>query len=155
MTLKKYKELLLGIFILALSIVYFYAITLINIKIETAFNSKYVPYLLAGIAFILGIAQCIFGYRAAKNYEKTKEEPKDIKAVILMFCLIVVYVATLKEVGFLIDTSILMFIQMILLAPKEKRNLPLFAIISVCTTVFIYYTFRSGLQLMLPSGLLG
>ncbi|MGE4283067.1 MAG: tripartite tricarboxylate transporter TctB family protein [Clostridia bacterium] len=155
MILKKYKEMLLGISILALSIAYFYTTTLFKLKIETTFNAKYIPYLLASIAFILGVAQCIFGYRVAKSYKVTEEESKDIKAVILMFGLIVVYVAVLRKIGFLIDTTVLMFIQMMLLSPKEKRNIPFFAIISVCATVIIYYAFRSGLNLMLPSGLLG
>jgi len=156
MSFEKYKELLLGIIMLAVSIVYFVAATMIEIKIQTAINSRYIPYLLAGIAFILGILQCINGYKAVKNYKETEKEPSDTKSVIIMFFLIVVYCATLKTIGFLISTSVLMFLQMILLCPiNKKRNLPLFAFISIVSTVIMYYAFRLGLNLMLPSGLLG
>ena len=155
MRFKKYKELLLGIAILTLSIIYFYATTLFKIKIQTPFGSQYIPFLLAGIAFILGIVQCINGYRIAKRYEEKEEEAKDIKAVILMFCIIVAYIIVLKRVGFLISTTVLMFLQMTLLAPKEKWNLPIFGAISILATVVIYYSFRLGLRLMLPGGMLG
>jgi hypothetical protein len=47
-----------------------------------------------------------------------------------------------------------MFLQMMLMAPKERKNPKIFAIISVVSAVVIYIAFRVGLNLSLPRGLL-
>ena len=65
------------------------------------------------------------------------------------------YVLLMKPVGFIITSAVYLFLQMLILCPKEKRNSILFAVISVVCAVAIYYIFRNGLNVMLPAGILG
>ena len=55
----------------------------------------------------------------------------------------------------MISSVVYLIVQMTVLAPKEKRNYLLFAVISVAVSVVVYYLFRNGLNVLLPAGLLG
>lgn len=152
----KYKELLLGVGMAILAIVYGVSATQIQVRVETAIGPQYVPYGLAALCLILAIAQIIVGWNKAKAFdsETHEEEQKDNKAVLLVFLSLALYIATLKTIGFLITTTVLCFVLQVLLCPKAKRKYPMFIIVSVVSTVIIYFLFRSGLNLMLPVGIL-
>ena len=152
----KYKEFMLGIGITLLALIYGYAATTVQVRVATAIGPQYVPYGLAGLCLILGIAQMVVGWNKAKDYDSEAHpaENKDGKAVLLVFIALALYVATLKSIGFLITTTVLCFVLQILLCPKAKRRYVLFAVVAVVSTVIVYYLFRSGLGLMLPAGIL-
>lgn len=42
-----------------------------------------------------------------------------------------------------------------ILAPKEKRNFLLLAVIAVVFNIVVYFIFRNALNVMLPKGILG
>ncbi|MGI6029842.1 MAG: tripartite tricarboxylate transporter TctB family protein [Candidatus Heteroscillospira sp.] len=151
----KYKEFMLGIGITLLALVYGYAATHIKVRVVTAIGPQYIPYGLAALCLILGLAQMRVGWNKAKAYvpEEHQGEQKDNLSVFLLFVSLAVYVATLKSVGFLITTTILCFVLQVLLCPKQKRKYGVFVIVAVVSTVFIYFSFRYGLGLMLPAGI--
>jgi putative tricarboxylic transport membrane protein len=60
----------------------------------------------------------------------------------------------MKPLGFIISSILYLFGQIVILCPKEKYNFVMFAIVSVVTSVVVFYTFRKGLNLMLPVGIL-
>lgn len=84
--------------------------------------------------------------------EKKKISPLSVLATV---GLLVLYIALLPFIGFLITTTVYLFFQMYLLADKTERRIPLFVIISVVTSIFIYFIFKYVFYLMLPSGILG
>ena len=158
----KYKELILGIGIIAFSIFYLYNAAVMRITVPTAFNSKGVPFLLGGGALLNGIFQTAAGLREAKTFSSAsgaesgaEKEKVDNRSVLLMLLVMIVYVAMLESVGFLISTFLVLFAQMMILSPKGKVRIPAFLIVSLAVTVVIYYSFRYGLELVLPSGILG
>ncbi len=155
--LRKYKELFLGLIMLAVAAVYLIAATRIEIRILTTFNSRFVPYILGLMILVLGLVQSFRALRELhkKNRGEETGDKTDVQAVILTFGLIVVYVITLRPVGFLINTIWMMVLMMMLLSPRKEWKPVQFVIISVITSVIIYYAFRSGLDLMLPGGILG
>ncbi len=155
--LRKYKELILGLIMLAVAAVYLIAATQIQIRILTTFNSRFVPYILGSMVLVLGLVQSVRALRELhKNKrEETAENTTDVQSVLLTFALIVVYVITLRPIGFLINTIWMMVLMMMLLSPRKEWKPVQFVIISVITSVIIYYVFRSGLDLMLPGGILG
>ena len=75
-------------------------------------------------------------------------------AVVLTFVIIIAYVLIMPTLGFILSTMIYLFLQMIVLAPPEKRNYVLFAIVSVVFTAFVFVAFRVGLQQLLPRGII-
>ena len=156
--LRKYKEVLLGITMLLIGVVLIFATTQIQLRVDTRIDARFVPYILGAACILLGVLQCTGSLAMLKKGDPSKteaKEPSDPKSVILTFLLIVVYVSTLRYIGFLINNIWMMFLMMMLLSPKEKWRYGQFALISVLSTVIIYYLFRNGLDLMLPDGLLG
>ncbi len=61
----------------------------------------------------------------------------------------------MEKVGFLISSIVYLFAQMVILAPKEKRNFLLLAVIAVVFNIVVYFIFRNALNVMLPKGILG
>ena len=73
-------------------------------------------------------------------------------SVTLTFLVMVLYLILLPFLGFILSTIIFLFAQFIVLAPKEKRNYLLFAVIAVVFTVITFVAFRIGLSQLLPRG---
>ena len=152
--MRKYRELLLGVAMLLVAVVYLAATTRIEIRIQTTFNARFVPYILGVLTALLGVLQC-WNFHRNRNRPEHAPEQSDPRAVVLTFLFIIAYVWTLRTVGFLINTTWLMFFMMLLLCPRKQWKPLQFILISAATTVVIYYAFRNGLQLMLPDGIFG
>ena len=68
-----------------------------------------------------------------------------------------IYVNVLKPVGFLISTFVYLTLQMIVLAPNDKRTkkeIIKYVIINLIFTVVVYVLFRYGFKIILPAGLI-
>ena len=155
--MKKYKELGLGIFMILVAVIYFAAATQIETRIESAYSARFLPYILSGFCLVLGLAQSFKGIKLSAQYAAIDDagDKGSWKSVALVFLTITVYASLLIRVGFLIDTFVLTFVLMMLLAPKSKRKPVLYLIVSLIGTVAVYYLFRNVLHLMLPKGILG
>ncbi len=153
--LKKYKELFLGILCVLFAAFYLYQTTKIKPLIKTVFDAKVMPRFLGTALLVIGILQIVRGLKVLRTYAPASGEEKDMKNFLLMLLVIFAYIVALRPVGFIISTVVCLFLQMMLLAPKEKVSILKFGILSVVFTVAIYYIFRYGLQLVLPMGILG
>lgn len=72
----------------------------------------------------------------------------------LTVAVILLYILIMQPLGFCLSTVIYLFLQMVVLAPKDKRNYLLFAIVAVVFTALIFVAFRIGLQQLLPRGII-
>ena len=72
----------------------------------------------------------------------------------MTFVLLFVYDLLLKTVGFVILTPVYLFLQMLLIAPKDKRKPVWFVVLGMLTTAVIYMIFTWGFSIILPMGLL-
>lgn len=164
--LHKYKELLLGIGMMALAIFYLYHSTFIRVRSSVSVSAKLIPEILGGLVVILAAAQIWVGLGHAKkallenkktgasSVLFTQDEKGDAFPIALTFVLILGYAIVFEPLGFILSSTLCMFLQMMLMAPREKKNPKLFAIISVVSAVVVYIAFRVGLNLSLPRGLL-
>ena len=116
------------------------------------------PNLLGGLLAILSVICIIQGiYKLKTNREQApseKTDKGDLVAVVLTFAVIIVYTILMQPLGFCLSTIIYLFLQMAILAPTDKRNYLLFAIVAVVFTAFVYIAFRVGLQQLLPRGVI-
>lgn len=164
--LNKYKELLLGLAMLALAVFYLYHSTFIKVRSSVSVSAKLIPEILGTLVVILAAAQIWVGLT---NLKKTLSEDKkngtpsvlfsedekgDSFPIALTFVLILGYAIVFEWMGFILASFVCMFLQMMLMAPKEKRNPKLFAAISLVSAIVVYIAFRMGLNLSLPRGLL-
>ena len=160
MSFKKCKDLILGVVMLLFSGFYLYYAQQIKTrpKLTPAYASTQImPKLLGMLLAILSVLCIIQGIkkvRTADEGEKKKADKGDIMAVTLTFAVIIGYTLILPTLGFCLSTVIYLFLQMNVLAPKEKRNYVLFAIVAVVFTAFVFVAFRVGLQQLLPRGII-
>ena len=86
--------------------------------------------------------------------ETTKSSICVFLAVVLTFAVIIAYTLVMQPLGFCLSTILFLFLQMLILAPADKRNLLLFAVVAVAFTALVYVAFRVGLQQLLPRGII-
>ena len=162
---KAKKDLFSGIFLVLFAAALLIGSFTIKSKVEMAVGPDFIPKIVSTLLLVLGAVITFQGYRAVRANKNTKQDEQSDenekgksekwKSAIATMVLMVVYAAVISSVGFLISTAIYAFLQMLLLAPKEKRNPVKFLIISVISTVVIYLAFTKGFKLMLPAGILG
>ena len=165
MSFKKYRDIILGVAMLAFS--GFYLSVAQNIKTRPKLTPSYasakmVPILLGVLLAILSVICIIEGVYKMKKYGTTMTNAKagasqaagDAFAVIATFALMIVYALALPTVGFCLSTMVYLFLQISLLAPAKKRNMKMYAIVAVVFTMFVYFTFRVGLSMLLPRGVI-
>ena len=161
MSFKKSRDLILGVVMLLFSGFYLYFSQQIvtRPKLVPSFASaRIMPNLLGGLLAILSVICIIQGIRKLKTTpDETAEEKTDkgdLLAVVLTFAVIIGYTLILQPLGFCLSTVIFLFLQMIILAPTDKRNYLLFAVVAVAFTAVVYVAFRVGLQQLLPRGII-
>ena len=160
MSFKKYRDLILGVMMLLFS--GFYLFNARQIKTRPKLTPSYasaqiMPILLGILLALLSVACIIQGVRklhevSGAEKEGTKRDRGDMIAVALTFAVIIGYILILPVLGFCLSTLIFLFLQMLILAPAEKRNYALFAIVAVVFTAIVFVAFRIGLSQLLPRG---
>ena len=162
MSFKKIKDLVLGVITLCIGIAY--TVMAQNIKqgnklvqrnVGTFAHARIVPTLLGILLIALSVLLIIQGIRKFKNDDGTKPEKMnkvDLVSILLTFTAMILYMIILPELGFILSTILYLFVQITILAPKEKRNYLLFAIVAVVFSAIVFVAFRIGLSQMLPRG---
>ena len=154
---RKYWDIASGLGVIALGVALISASTHIKSLDVSRFGSGFFPAIVAILFMILGLVIFVGGIKQARGPDQKVE--KDGKprmwAVFATFVLMAAYATFLPSIGFLISTALYLFIQMLLLVPNDRRNFLAFGIISIVTSVVVYYTFVEVFQLMLPAGILG
>jgi len=114
--------------------------------------------------FLSGLGIAIEGYvigrktasvKGTDTEEVVKQKKAGLVNMFLTIALIALYIYLMPTVGFLLTTIVYIFLQEMILAPVDKRKPILFLIIAVAAGCFIYFGFVYGLELILPSGILG
>lgn len=161
----RYKEILLGLFMLALGTFYLYHATLIKVRATVKVSAKLIPEILGIMVLVLGLLQLITGIKYLLEVRRENVangaatpffslgEKKDILPIILTFVLIVGYAFAFEPLGFVFSSVLCMFFQMLILVPSSKRSgksIVLFFIISLVTALVVFVAFRKGLNLSLP-----
>lgn len=159
MSFKKYRDIILGSVMLAFSGFYLYYAQ--QIKTRPKLTPAYaaadrIPLMLGVLLAVLSVLCIIAGIRkmkTAKAEEKESADKNDLTAVALTFAVIIAYTLLMQPLGFILSTVLYLFFQMLILAPANKRNYLLFALIAVVFTAIVFTAFRVGLQQLLPRGI--
>lgn len=157
MSFKRVRDLVLGIFFLVLSIAIYVAAAHLPPSLLGGIGSDFMPRIIAVITGILSVLQILNGINELKKPEEesdAEEDKPEYIRVVLTIAAFTIYVFVLSSVGFLPSTIVYLFAQMIILAPKEKRNYLLFGVIAVVFSTVVYFLFRNALNVMLPTGIM-
>lgn len=160
--LKKYRDMLWGIAILVICGVMFYETTQIRVfAAMEGLSSRFFPRIVIAVMVVLGGFLTYRGVVHAKQYVPEEKEEKaglsqGNKCVLQTLAALLLYVVLLEPVGFILSTILYLFVQMLILSSKPtKKQMAAFALISVVTSVGIYFLFTKAFYLMLPAGILG
>ena len=164
MSFKKFKDLILGVVMLLFSGFYLYFAQQIKTrpKLTPSYASaQIVPVLLGTLLAVLSvimIVQSVLKLRKAGAVSSHEDTPASDKSgmisVALTFAVMIIYTLVLPVLGFCLSTFVYLLLQILILAPKEKRNIKLFVLISVVFTAVVFVVFRIGLQQLLPRGII-
>ncbi len=161
---KKYADALWGVVILIVCALMFYATTQIRVfAAMEGLSSRFFPRVIIAIMAILGLFLIYFDLKRAKGYTQPEEDSQKKKGisvgdqcVLETMVALLAYVALLDPIGFIPTTIVYLIVQMTILSSKpSKKDLLLFALIAVVSSVGIYFLFTKAFYLMLPAGILG
>ena len=156
----KRKELLVGALMLGAGL--FYLFLTMNLPRKGTIDASTVPYVLSFALCLLGALQLLAARKAKPAAADPDDEagsdsdaPPDYSTVFKTLGLIAIYVALLQKVGFPIMTALYLYAQFIVITPREQKiNHISYIVIAVITSAVIFYLFRQGFDLMLPTGFL-
>jgi len=156
MDLKRYGNTILGLFFMGLAVVYFFLTSTLPDSPVGGLGPRFVPNIIAAITFGVALLLTITSIQGAMRTqaESTKKEQLEYRRVFLSMFVFCSYVYSFGPLGFPIATFIYLIAQMVVMAPKEKVNIPFFSAISLVTTSLVYYLFRYQLDVLLPQGIL-
>lgn len=116
--------------------------------VGSAFFPKVVGVAIIGVALI----RLIMALRE-KSESAAKKSSSDMQGGWLTIILVGLYVVAFQPVGFLVSTAVYLFLQILVLTPKEKRKMPVILAISVIAPLFIWVLFNYVISSPLPKGI--
>ena len=161
MFIKKFGDLIVSAFYTVLSIVIIYLATQLPKSKVMAIGPDFMPLVVGIISLVLAVILLIQSIaKLRKKEDKVEVEEKehcDYRRVLESLLLATIYVNVLKPVGFLISTFVYLTLQMIVLAPNDKRTkkeIIKYLIINLIFTVVVFVLFRYGFKIILPAGII-
>ena len=161
MFFKKYGDIVVGIFFAALGAAMILLAKMLPKSKVMEIGPEFMPTVIGMVILVLALALL---FLAVKNFKMHVQEleasnykdTSDYKRVVLSILLVLVYVLTMKPVGFIITTLVYLFLQMYVLAPEEnrtKKDVITLLIIDVVFTFIVFFLFRYGFKIVLPAGI--
>lgn len=162
----RYRDIITGSAVIVISMVLFVLSFHLRDFAAVRLGPEFVPRLTAVAFGILGVILLVQGIINLRTFKGTNEKEEAGKepaagegetrhAVIKSFLLLCGYIYLLDAIGFIIMTTLYLFIQMILLSAVADRRYMVFAVVSVLTSVSAYYLFVAYFRVMIPAGILG
>ncbi len=158
--MKRYSDLISGSVLLILGVAIFIGSFSIKRLTVSLVGAAFLPQIVSVLIFAFSIPILVSGVRNLRadivEVPDSPEEKTDINhsATWLTILLLIVYVALYKQIGFIVMSILYLFLQMVILAPKSRRNYLLFGIMAVGVPLIIYFSFIKIFYLMLPAGIL-
>ncbi len=160
MFFRKYGDIITGIFYTALGAATIYLARQLPKSRVMKIGPDFMPTVIGTIILILALMllfSSIKNFKAnAKKAETMPADTADYKRVLASLVLVVIYVNILAPVGFILSTLCYLFLQITVLAPDGKRkpkDIITYAIIDIVFVLVVFYLFRYGFKIVLPSGM--
>lgn len=160
MFFRKYGDIVTGLFYAFLGGAVIYLAKQLPKSRVMKIGPDFMPMVIGVLILILALMLLFSAFKNFKaNAEKAAAMPadtSDYKRVLASLVLVVIYVNILAPVGFILSTLGYLFLQIIVLAPDDRRsakNIMLYAVIDVVFVLVVFYLFRYGFKIVLPSGI--
>ena len=160
MFFKKYGDIIVGIFFMALSAILMVMAQMLPKSKVMEIGPDFMPMVIGGLTFALAAALTFLSVKnfkmPAAEIDPAKLPDCDYKRVLLSVILVLVYVFVLQPVGFIVSTLVFLPLQMLVLSPEDKRgkkDIMMLLIIDVIFTMAVFFLFRYGFKIVLPAGI--
>ena len=160
MFFRKYGDIVTGIFYAVLGAAVIYLAKQLPKSKVMKIGPDFMPMVIGVIILVLAL---MLLFSAIKNFKANSEkiasmpaDTSDYKRVLASLVLVVIYVNILAPVGFIVSTLGYLFLQTIVLAPNDRRtskHILSYAIIDVIFVFAVFFLFRYGFKIVLPSGI--
>jgi len=157
---RKYGDIITGVFYAVLGAVVIYLASQLPKSRVMKIGPDFMPLVIGSIILVLAL---ILLFSAVKNFKansakaaSTGADTADYKRVLASLVLVVIYVNILAPVGFIVSTLAYLFLQIIVLAPNDRRdfkNIMMYAVIDVVFVFVVFFLFRYGFKIVLPAGI--
>lgn len=159
------RDVYISIIFLIISILVFSMSLNMQALTTSAVGADFLPKVMAILIFVLSIYFLITSIKnPIENIVDDTDEMEEINGndeskkftrVLLTGLLMIIYVFFINIIGFILASILYLTVQMVLFSSVMKRNIIVYLLISIVTSVLIYFVFRNIFYVMLPSGILG
>ncbi|MBQ7151053.1 MAG: tripartite tricarboxylate transporter TctB family protein [Synergistaceae bacterium] len=160
MFFRKYGDIVTGIFYAALGAVTIYLAQQLPKSRVMKIGPDFMPMVIGILILFLAVMLLISALKNFKaNAAKAEAMPadtSDYKRVLASLVLVVIYVNILAPVGFILSTLGYLFLQIVVLAPNDRRsakNILIYALIDIIFVFVVFFLFRYGFKIVLPAGI--
>lgn len=160
MFFKKYGDIVVGVFFMALSAIMMVMAQMLPKSKVMEIGPDFMPMVIGAITFILAAILTFLNVKNMKmraaEIDPSKIDDCDYKRVLLSALLVLIYVFILQPVGFLVSTLVFLPLQMLVLSPDDqrgKKQVIQLLIIDVIFTMVVFFLFRYGFKIVLPAGI--
>lgn len=160
MFFKKYGDIVVGVFFMALSVVMMAMAQMLPKSKVMDIGPDFMPMVIGGITFILAAILTVLSVKNMKmrvaEVNASEIESCDYKRVLLSALLVLVYVFILQPIGFIVSTLVYLPLQMLVLSPDDqrgKKQIIQLVVIDVIFTMVVFFLFRYGFKIILPEGI--
>lgn len=164
MFFKKYGDICVGIFFMALSAALMIGAQMLPESQVMEIGPDFMPMVIGAVTFVLAAVLTVLAFKNFKSnaaeVDRLQAEGKiaqcDYKRVISSIILVLIYVMILRPIGFLISTLLYLMTQMYVLSPDDERtskHIIRLVIINVIFTLVVFFLFRYGFKIVLPAGI--
>ena len=162
---QKYSDVFSGVILLMAAVGMFVTTYSFEALTVSKVGPEFMPRVIALLIAVTSIAMIVSAFNKMRrekieNAQILDEEmdssgEKSYTSVLVSVLLMVGYFVLMPYIGFLIMTTIYLFLQMLLLSDKSNKKIVLFFAISIVSSLVTYFIFRSIFYVMLPSGIFG
>jgi len=148
------KDILSGSLLLLFSIgVFVYACGIPRLFSAIDVGSGFMPKLAAALLALVSLTIIRNGFlqQAGKEHGAEAKEGINVAGVIGTIGAITAYTWVMGYLGFVVATMLYLAVQFSILAPLNRKTVPVIAILSLVLPFLIYLIFEHGLDLILPS----
>lgn len=160
MFFKKYGDIVVGVFFMALSSVMMVMARMLPKSKVMDIGPDFMPTVIGVITFALAAILTVLNVKNLKariaEVEAAGADDCDYKRVLLSALLVLVYVFILQPVGFIVSTLAYLPLQMLVLSPSDQRGqkqVIQLVVIDVVFTMVVFFLFRYGFKIILPQGI--
>ncbi|MCI8950862.1 MAG: tripartite tricarboxylate transporter TctB family protein [Lachnospiraceae bacterium] len=160
MFFKKYGDIIVGVFFMALSAIMMVMAKMLPKSKVMEIGPDFMPMVIGAITFVLALILTALNVKNMKmrtaELEGVTIDECDYKRVLLSALLVFIYVFVLQPVGFIVSTLVYLPLQMLVLSPDDqrgKKQIIQLLIIDVIFTMIVFFLFRYGFKIVLPAGI--